>query len=60
MKKKVHHLHCGAINYFLAYRYSRMNGEQIHNPGSKFALTGKTKREIVRDISEIKKTAKTF
>ena len=41
--------HCAAINYFLAYRYSRMNGEQIHNPGSKFALTGKTKREIVRD-----------
>ena len=37
-----------------------MNGEQIHNPGSKFALTGKTKREIVRDISEIKKNSKDF
>ena len=38
-EEKIHH--CGAINYFLGYRYSRMNGEQIHNPGSKFALTGK-------------------
>ena len=37
-------VHCGTINYFLAFRYSRMNGEQIHNPGSKFALTGKTFR----------------
>jgi hypothetical protein len=33
-----------------------MNGEQIHNPGSKFAMTGKTKREIGRDISEKKKS----